>query len=547
MIAGVRQPGAGDPSAIGLARPASSWGRAIEVPGLGALNKGRIARVNSVSCAAAGSCAAGGRYRDGRGHGQGFVAVERHGRWGKAIEVPGLGTLSKGDAGVSAVSCASPGNCAAAGAYRDRHRNYQGFAAGEKNGRWGKAIEVPGLAALNKGDAHINGVSCASAGNCAAGGDYNDRHGNTQGFVVSEKNGVWGKAIEVPGLGALNKHGADVFSVSCGSACSCAAGGGYDRQGFVAVEKNGVWGKATEVPGLAALNKGGAAGLGGAEVLSVSCASAGSCAAGGDYNDQLGDDQGFVVSEKNGVWGKAIEVPGLGALNDFNVGAFSVSCASAGNCAAGGDYDEPYPSGFVAVEKNGVWGRAIEVPGLAALEGRLGADVGSVSCASAGNCAAGGVYADGGGNGHGFVAVEKNGVWGRAIEVPGLAALNKGRDAETNSVSCAPAGICAAGGAYTDRRGHIQGFVVSQTGPGGYGTAGPDDNHVREMTRKPAVSAPQATIRHDPAPPCPAAAQAGGRFSSRSAGPCPHPGKQPERPGVARYTHRRARPPNRMF
>ena len=40
MTTGVRPPGAGDASATGAARPAGSWGRAIEVPGLGALNKG---------------------------------------------------------------------------------------------------------------------------------------------------------------------------------------------------------------------------------------------------------------------------------------------------------------------------------------------------------------------------------------------------------------------------------------------------------------------------------------------------------------------------
>src|SRR6266702_1479497 len=71
-------------------------------------------------------------------------------------------------------------------------------------GSWGRPIEVPGLGALNTGgDAQVLSVSCGSAGNCAAGGYYGPA-GHGQGFVVSEKNGVWGQAIEVPGLGALN-------------------------------------------------------------------------------------------------------------------------------------------------------------------------------------------------------------------------------------------------------------------------------------------------------------------------------------------------------
>ena len=74
---------------------------------------------------------------------------------------------------------------------------------------------MPGLRALNKrGGAGVVSVSCASAGNCAAGGHYSDRHGHGQGFVASERHGRWSKAIEVPGLGTLNRDGgADVSSV----------------------------------------------------------------------------------------------------------------------------------------------------------------------------------------------------------------------------------------------------------------------------------------------------------------------------------------------
>src|SRR5262249_43211262 len=65
---------------------------------------------------------------------------------------------------------------------------------------WDRAIGVPGLAVLNKGgNAEVKQVSCGSAGNCAAGGVYLDSRGHAQGFVASKKNGVWGRAIEVPG------------------------------------------------------------------------------------------------------------------------------------------------------------------------------------------------------------------------------------------------------------------------------------------------------------------------------------------------------------
>src|SRR5215472_14787617 len=68
-------------------------------------------------------------------------------------------------------------------------------------GTWHTAIEVPGLGSLNKGagregGAQVSSLSCGSPGNCAAGGFYRDRSGHGQAFVVSERNGVWGKAIE---------------------------------------------------------------------------------------------------------------------------------------------------------------------------------------------------------------------------------------------------------------------------------------------------------------------------------------------------------------
>jgi len=82
-----------------------------------------------------------------------------------------------------------------------------------------------------------------------------------------------------------------------------------------------------------------------------------------------------------------------------------------------------------------------------------------LSCASAGNCAAGGSY-DGAGSGA-WVVREQNGVWGKETPVPGLGALNKGSSVGVSSVSCAPAGSCMAGG-FCQETGHyaLQGFVT---------------------------------------------------------------------------------------
>jgi cytochrome c551/c552 len=452
-----------------------TWGTAREVPGIAALNQGGHALTTSVSCTSPGDCAAGGSYTDSSGQSQAFVVSETNGSWGTAKEVPGSAVLNQGGyALITSVSCARAGSCAAGGWYTDSSGNQQAFVASETNGTWGSAEEVPGSAVLNQGGYAFTGsVSCA-AGTCAAGGSYTDSTGSQQAFVVTQANGTWGTAQEVPGTAALNQGGnAGILggylfggAVSCARAGSCAAGGWYtdgsgNQQAFVVTEANGRWGTAIEVPGTAALNQSGSA-----STNTVSCAAAGTCTAAGGYVDSSGSGQVFVASEVNGSWGTAQQIPGTAALNQGgNVQAVSVSCARAGTCAVGGFYKDGsgHYQAFVVSEAGGTWGTAEEIPGTAALNQGGHAFTNTVSCAPAGTCSAGGFYFDSSGHRQAFVVSETNGTWDTAEEVPGTAALNQGGNAEILSVSCPPAGTCAAGGIYKDSSGHYQAFVVRQT------------------------------------------------------------------------------------
>src|SRR5260370_1142438 len=155
--------------------------------------------------------------------GQAAAGVAAGGSWGRVIEVPGLAALNTGKgggAGVSAVSCGSPGNCAAGGGFGGRPRHparvgpWRARRAGKRTGGRGRAgggrqeTGLPGLTAMSGGGgADVGSLWCASAGNCVAGGSYADGNGSSQGFVAAERNGRWGKATRVPGLAALNKGG----------------------------------------------------------------------------------------------------------------------------------------------------------------------------------------------------------------------------------------------------------------------------------------------------------------------------------------------------
>ncbi|HEY3902368.1 MAG TPA: hypothetical protein VGM14_00495 [Streptosporangiaceae bacterium] len=467
LLAGAATAGA---TPIATAATKGPWTTAIEVPGLATLNAGGRAEVQSVSCAAPGSCAAVGSYLDGSGNLQGFVVSQQDGVWGNATEVPGLAALNvAGFAEALTVSCGSAGNCAAGGYFYDHHNHQQAFVVNEQNGAWGNAAAVPRLAALSLGFAEVVTISCEPTGSCSAGGYYYDRHGQ-QAFVASEQNGTWGGAIEVPGLAALNAgfKGLDaiagVSSVSCNSPGDCAAAGGYqDRhgngQGFLVSERNGTWAKAIKPPGLVPLNAGGEAG-----VNMVSCTSAGNCAAGGSYKVKAGHAEGFVISERNGTWGKASKVPGLASLTPPSepTRVNAVDCTSAGNCVAAGGYQDrhAHSQGFVVSKRNGTWAKAVTVPGLPALNTGGSARVLVLSCSSTGNCSAGGTYLNRQKDQEAFVVSEQNGTWGKAIEIPGLGSLNTGV-AQISEVSCAPAGGCSAAGFYQDQQQAVQGFVVS--------------------------------------------------------------------------------------
>jgi hypothetical protein len=363
-----------------------------------------------------------------------FVVSEVNGTWGKGQKV--VGAASYG--GITSVSCASAGNCSAGG-YSD---DQQAFVVSQVDGSWGKAIKVPGAAASGISESWLQSVSCGSPGNCSAGGMYQTDGGAAdEAFVVSQTDGKWGRLREVPGTAALNVGGyAVVTSVSCGSAGNCSAGGNYQyadgTQVFVVAQTGGTWGKAIEVPGIAHDTTRNA------ELNSVSCASAGNCSAVGDT------DQGaFVVNQVRGSWHTAIKVHGIpsGELT-------SVSCASPGNCSAGGYYDSGNVTApFVVTETDGTWGTATNVPGTSG----TGDEITTISCASAGDCSAGG----GSAGRQAFVVTETDGTWGNVTGVRGL-----GTDgSELLSVSCAAVGNCSGGGNYSDGTAE-QAFVVSESG-----------------------------------------------------------------------------------
>jgi len=250
---------------------------------------------------APGDCATGGNYAVGTGE-QAYLVNQTTGTWGDAQAVTGLAALNvNDDADTLAVSCISAGNCATGGYYTTANNFTEAFIASETDGTWGTVTQVLGAASMPS--ATVTSVSCPAAGDCVAGGGYPplDGGGDEQGFITSEAHGEWSAAL---GLGPVNENvmgSADITSVSCRSAGYCAAVGfssttAYDVDEMYAVdETGGTWGTARAIPE----SDGSATGSGWGQLSSVSCGARGSCSAFGFFNDKLPaiGTQAFVVSE----------------------------------------------------------------------------------------------------------------------------------------------------------------------------------------------------------------------------------------------------------
>src|ERR1700683_3786616 len=97
-------------------------------------------------------------------------------------------------------------------------------------GTWGKAEEIPGTAKLNVGGtASVNSLSCSSPGNCAVGGSYALKTGESA-FLATQRSGGWRTAFKVSGS-IMKSQNSQVTSVSCSSAGNCAAAGSYEDSG----------------------------------------------------------------------------------------------------------------------------------------------------------------------------------------------------------------------------------------------------------------------------------------------------------------------------
>jgi hypothetical protein len=191
-------------SVIGLAAPAAAsapvaatW-RSAEILAPQNANADPVATLDTVACASARSCSGGGSYQAKSGAFEPMVVAEVAGIWKRAQELflPANAFAANPDAAVTSMACTGAGTCVAVGGYAyDSAGLGYAFTAAESNGVWARAqqVKLPATAATHAGDATLGAVTCTSAGSCVAVGGYLDKAGDQELIAVTESDARWGQ------------------------------------------------------------------------------------------------------------------------------------------------------------------------------------------------------------------------------------------------------------------------------------------------------------------------------------------------------------------
>jgi len=417
-----------------------SW-TAAELPLPGdAVSGNALLNLSDVVCESANFCVAVGNYYGAEMGGDALIERFNGQQWGaSAAPLPSqLASVGMDSTSLGSVACTSATSCVAVGSWEDAKQN--GGVLIETLGANGwTAAEGPMPDGGSGGG--LGSISCASTSFCVAVGQYNaGSSSENAGLIETLDNGIW-TASEAPA--PAGGSSVPLLSVSCGAVGFCASVNEFNTT--IDTLTNGTW-TATNAPLPA--NAGGQ----GEGLYSIACPSADSCAAVGNY--RIGEQsQGLLEDLSDGTW-TAIQAPlPTDAVTTDSASFNSVSCSSAQSCHAAGIYNEPldpdWGEAVIDTLSNGNWAPASS-DNDAGLE--------AASC-TAKMCTAAGYY---GAESSGLIATNSTGTWTMTdVPLPTNASTTSSPEANLASVSCTTAGFCAAIGWYKDSTGNSQGLVIT--------------------------------------------------------------------------------------
>jgi len=372
---------------------------------------------NGVSCTAASACTAVGNHQTNNGN-LPLAEAWNGSSWSvQTLSSPQFGGTFNG------VACTSASFCLAVGLLSGRHK----AIADAWDGTTWSAVQV--AAAPNNSIDNLTSVSCASAANCIAAGNYGT--GNT--LPMAEQWHGSGTAMTLQQVPAPPGNVATSLSgVSCPSASACTAVGGNGAG--LAVTWDGTSWSPEPVPT--------PPGNAGAALAAVSCASSTACMAVGTYRRVQQLDTPFAQVWNGTSWSlrKIPAAPGLHTGGSSGTIPTGVSCIAANACTAVGWFYNNQGGLSTLAE---VWnGTSWSIQPTPDQPGAPESALLGVSCTSASACTAVGYYRMQGSFRRSSLAEAWNGTSWSIQPTPHQSAA----DHVLNAVSCTSASACTAVG-----------------------------------------------------------------------------------------------------
>jgi hypothetical protein len=326
------------------------------------------------SCASSTACIAVGSYQNSSG-----TTVSLADAW-NGVEWKTQATPNPPGAKATElrrVSCTSPSECTAVGAYTNSSGTIATLAERFNGTKW----EVQSTANPNGAkESRLSGVSCTSPTSCSAVGFYKNGGGSPfLSFAESWNGKEWKLQTTENPLGATKVQ---LLGVSCSASSACTAVGTYTNSASEALSlterlSGNEW-KIQSTP-----NPSGGKGV---ELSGVSCPQAASCTAVGSYTNGSGNSASFAESWNGTEWQlQAMQSP-AGAVQSKILG---VSCTALGACTAVGWSKQGTGNATPLAE---LWNGREWLPWSAPSPSSEGGELRDISCISMYACEAAGTY-----------------------------------------------------------------------------------------------------------------------------------------------------------
>jgi hypothetical protein len=303
----------------------------------------------------------------------------------------------------------------------------------------------------------LQSVSCPDSTFCVAVGSYGSDGSDTSGLIETFSDGQW-TPTEAPA--PAPGDGVQLAQVVCSEVGECVAIGLYllpngtlPGEGVIEALSDGSW-TATTAP--VPSNVGPTPS---SQLRDLSCVSAVSCMAVGNYEDSDQNVQGLMETLAQGRWRPTeAPLPSGTSLENRSAVLYGVSCLSARSCVAVGEYGST-PVGLIETRSAAGFTPTDAAPSPA---GTSWSSLREVTCTTSRSCAAIGYY------GPYTLAYTDDVVHGRWTATKAPAPLGDRSPGPTLSTPvCPEKRVCVSVGSYTGPHNDTFGLIDSLAGSGG--------------------------------------------------------------------------------